>query len=793
MKLVRKIIMLMLLTCIFFGINISAEASDMSKELYTTEAVANGTCGENLIWTINNDMLTISGTGDMINYEEYEDTPWHFYASDITTVVIDSGVTGIGGHAFYGFQKLTSITIPDTVINIRGYAFSECDSLMQIVIPDSVTSMGGYVFEGCDALLQVRLSDNITEISGFTFNKCSNLSVVNIPSKCTVIKGRAFAECLKLEEVAFSSVLEIIGENAFMNCVSLYDFTFPTSLKKIEYGAFSGCTSIKEVVIPDNIVYVSSRAFMNCTALVSVTFIGTMPEMYSMIFFGCKSLNAVYTDSLDTWIKAYFEDKFSNPLYYAGKLYVNGTYIGSTLIIPDGVEKIRANVFAGCDATKVVMPDSVKRIDEYCFCNCAELVSVDLSSNLEDIYDGSFSNCINLESVTIPSNIDYIGDFSFENCKKLESIRFPASTRYIADRIFYGCNNLKEVYFDGNAPYIQKVSISQGGSSSLDCGPNQLGAFKGCTFTVYYLQSDTTWTKEVREANYGGEITWIGYESDLTTPYKPYKIANVVNGVHVYWNAVDGASKYGLWRSETGASGFYKWMGNPTTNHFTDTKVESGKTYYYCVSTCNPNTNAHSIMSKPIGITYVGTPDITTRMNLAAGVKLTWDTIEGATGYAIYRKPYIGNKDWIRMTTISGNETFTWTDKSVASANGTLYRYTIRALAGFDMKTLSGCRNTGRTMARLTSRTLNSVTKTAATSVKCTWSTTAQASGYEVRFMNGSTVVKQFTVGNYKTGAKTFTGIPTGANYKVQVRSYKKVDGVGTFYSAWSTPKYVNL
>ena len=83
--------------------------------------------------------------------------------------------------------------------------------------------------------------------------------------------------------------------------------------------------------------------------------------------------------------------------------------------------------------------------------------------------------------------------------------------------------------------------------------------------------------------------------------------------------------------------------------------------------------------------------------------------------------------------------------------------------------------------------------KTGATSIKCTWSTTTQATGYEVRFMVGSTVYKTVTVGNYKTGVKTFTGLKAGQTYKIQIRTYKKVDGVGSFYSAWSTAKMVSL
>ena len=53
-------------------------------------------------------------------------------------------------------------------------------------------------------------------------------------------------------------------------------------------------------------------------------------------------------------------------------------------------------------------------------------------------------------------------------------------------------------------------------------------------------------------------------------------------------------------------------------------------------------------------------------------------------------------------------------------------------------------------------------------------------------------VYKTFTVGNYRTGVKTFTGLEPGHTYKIQVRSYRKIDGMG-FYSAWSTAREVTI
>lgn len=278
----------------------------------------------------------------------------------------------------------------------------------------------------------------------------------------------------------------------------------------------------------------------------------------------------------------------------------------------------------------------------------------------------------------------------------------------------------------------------------------------------------------------------------LSKPEKPNKISNVVQGSRVYWKAVSGASKYNVWRSENGKDGNYTKVATVDSLNYLDKSVKGGKTYYYKISAVGSN-GTETEKSDAYGITFVETPDITLRVNRSVGIGLGWNKITGATGYAIYRKSYNGNDAWNRVATITNPDTLTWNDTSVKSAHGTAYRYTIRALAGAKRNILSGCRNTGRTMVRLSNTYFKSLSKASATSIKAEWASTNKATGYEIRFMVGNSVYKTFTIGSNSTAKKTFTGLQSGKKYKIQVRSYKKMEGVGTFYSAWSTEKYVQL
>ena len=76
--------------------------------------------------------------------------------------------------------------------------------------------------------------------------------------------------------------------------------------------------------------------------------------------------------------------------------------------------------------------------------------------------------------------------------------------------------------------------------------------------------------------------------------------------------------------------------------------------------------------------------------------------------------------------------------------------------------------------------------------MKVLWDRNTAVHGYEVRLMRGQSI-DTYTVGGNQNVYQNLNGLQKGATYKVQVRSYKKVSGVGTFYSAWSAPQNVTV
>lgn len=182
---------------------------------WVADAVAVGTCGDNLDWALGKDgTLTISGTGDMYDYESTT-MPWYDYNADITSVVIEDGVTSIGFYAFYGCG-MTSISIPDGcilhteqneiytegVINYKGHQFSNCSNLKSLVIPEGNTIIPMSMCNSCSSLESVVIPSTMVHISESAFFG-TKLSSVTIPAKVNYIGSSVFRLLSSLASAVF--------------------------------------------------------------------------------------------------------------------------------------------------------------------------------------------------------------------------------------------------------------------------------------------------------------------------------------------------------------------------------------------------------------------------------------------------------------------------------------------------------------------------------------------------------------------------------------------------------------
>lgn len=141
-------------------------------------AEKSGTCGANLQWKLTDEgVLTITGTGEMQDWNRSKPSPWHADKS-VKQVIIGNGVTTIGSSAFSDCFSLTSLTIPNSVTTIGSSAFAGCFSLTSVTIGNSVTTIGHGAFSGCSSLTSVTIPNSVTIIGYYAFSGCKNVKQI---------------------------------------------------------------------------------------------------------------------------------------------------------------------------------------------------------------------------------------------------------------------------------------------------------------------------------------------------------------------------------------------------------------------------------------------------------------------------------------------------------------------------------------------------------------------------------------------------------------------------------------
>ena len=432
-----------------------------------------------------------------------------FRNAQLTSVVLPTGLTGIGFESFRG-NNLTSIELPSGLTRIGNGAF-QWNKLETITFPEGLTTIGSSAF-GQNNLTTVSFPASVTNISfeSFYHNKLTEVIVNN---SSAVIETRAFTDnqtnsfnlVMKGNSTSTAKTYASANGHSFtvLDAKPPEEVTPPYRLSDFVYKMIPGGVEItdykniinKNVVIPETIegqpVISIGRAAFQYESLTSVVLPSTLKSIGDNAFAYNKLTSVVIPEGVTSIGSYAFTDgtltsltlpeslqSISNRAFYRNNLQSltlpNGlTNLGAyafahnkipSVIFPEGLTTLGSGSFSHNLLTSIVIPKGVTNIGSDTFRE-NKLTSVTLHDDITNIGEVSFSNNP-LTTIKLPKNLITIKEYAFQGTQ-LTSIVIPEGVTKIGKLAFDG-NLLSEVIILNSETVIMETAFTKNQENPLD-------------------------------------------------------------------------------------------------------------------------------------------------------------------------------------------------------------------------------------------------------------------------------------------------------------------------------------
>ena len=224
------------------------------------------------------------------------------------------------------------------------------------------------------------------------------------------------------------------------------------------------------------------------------------------------------------------------------------------------VVSLSQNALYDRDSSKIILPDTIKRIGEYALCACSELEEITLPRDLESMDGGVFvldkklktihNNSSNFkvidnvvytadgkeivamtphEELNIPAGVEKIGRCLISEDEKLKAVTIPSTVTTIGEGAFYMCTSLDKVYIPSSVTVIDRLAFSaptcifgEPGSAAEQCANENNLHFN----TAHSWDEGTVWIKPTcdREGTVEYKCSLCNYSKREVLPPKDHTL-----------------------------------------------------------------------------------------------------------------------------------------------------------------------------------------------------------------------------------------------------------------------------
>lgn len=626
----------------------------------------------------------------------------------------------------------------------------------EVVIPGSiggypVTAIGKEAFSWNRDIVNVIIGEGVKTIGDGAFEN-STVETIVLPASLTDVGEHPFQWCSKLKSITVNEDSETYSndENGVLfNKDKTVLVRYPQGNERTSYG------------IPDTVRTIHSRAFLDSYYLTSVIITDSVTAIDEFAFYSCGKLESVVISEGVTTIE---RDAFM----LCSKL--------NSVTIPVGVTSIENGAFFMCyDLRDVTIPDTVKSIGNSAFSSC-DLISITIPSSVESIGGSAFEGNP-LTEVIISEGVKSIGPSAFEWCVDLRSVKIPNSVTEIG---WYAFGYCIEDLGEFEETIIEKID-----GFTITAGECSAAHRYADTYGLNFIDdgskkhSFTTVLKKATFEKAGSKVSTCECGETKTETYPAVTSATLSTEKYVY-NGKNRTPKVTVKDSE----------GNVLTKNVD---------YKLTVASKRSGIGRYTVKVTLIG-NYEGTknvffyilPGVTSEVKASAqtssSVKLSWEAVDGAKGYKIYRYSP-SKKAYVSAGTTE--KTYITVPKLLAGT-----KYTFRVVSYGE--TAAGKPYDSAKYALIKTATCTKtpeLTKVTSSSGKARlyWSAVSGETGYTVYYSTKKdSGFKKYA--NYKADSTNgyAEDLTVGKTYYFKVRTYIKTDS-GYVYSSWSDVKSVKI
>ena len=636
--------------------------------------------------------------------------------ANMTEISLPDSLTEIGINSFRNCASLETVDLPEGLTKLGWYTFSNCTSLKTVVIPDGCTTTGGFngctsltsvnipkaatvisysAYNGCSALKEIEIHDGITEIQSSAFRGCASLTELIIPDSVTYISDWAFADCTGLTSIVIPENVEYLGVCTFENCTNLKTIQLPQKMDMS--GSFSGlggsnfmnCTSLTEVNIPEGVEELGQEMFLNCSSLPIIVIPDSVTDLAMGAFGHCVSLRQIYflgdaPEFARVWVENgqthIFADVTASVYYPAGNATwteevmqdYGGNLTWKALSTTLGAPELKVTNVASSGKPKLSW-SAVERAVKYRVYRATGK-------------NGAFKLLSTTTGTSLTNTSTTAGTLYYYYVEAVDADGYVSRPSAAVSRT---CDLARPVITLSNVASTGKVKISwekiEGAvkyevyRSTDNKTWSKLSTVSGTSLTNTSTTAGTLYYYKVKAiaSNSGANSAYSTVKSrrcDLARPsISSLTIISSTGKIKVKWGAVDGAVKYALYCSTDNKT--WTKLVTTTGTSINHNSAVAGTRYYYKVYAIASNSAANSAYSTvKDGYCDLARPTLTVKLNSKDKPVLTWNEIDGAVKYAVYRST--DNKTWTKMITTTGTKL---THSSAVA--GTTYYYKVRAIA----------------------------------------------------------------------------------------------------------------